>query len=411
MKTILIKILIISIILPVFVFASRIHGIFSSSAYSFVRADQENNESLHIRTYQSILLTGHDIGLNNSQLSITGIVYYDPASDFSNGNHYLTQIYTFNYQKRLLSNRLRLRVGRHTIYTSSVYGRMDGLSTDYIYKSFNLKVFAGGYIPSTGITGDMIDSHLIGSELRWIKDQTMQLSVGLSNKAHGREIYKSKYTYQDIEVPATIQRRLGIRGYYNRDRISLSLLARINPSGFDLKDFNTHIDYSHGRIDHLSFEFKFFEPRIPDNSIFSVFDTYSTKEYRLSTDYKISQNYTGSFQYRIVQFNDDISQVLNVGVRTKLVYVHYTYQNGYGGASNRISGQINYQINRNLFFGRATIGNYKLIEGQWDDIATYVLGSRIPVHKKIFVQTELQILRNKYYNKDIRLLLNLSYRI
>ncbi|NQT63258.1 MAG: hypothetical protein HQ556_09910 [Candidatus Marinimicrobia bacterium] len=402
---------VILLLFPIVIIAGSVNGILSSSVYSFVREDLNNNSDRHIRTYQSLLLTGNNIGLKNSRFIVSSVFYYDPASDFGDGKSYSAQIYNFNFHKRLLSNRLKIILGRHTVYSPSAFGRIDGLSGEYIYKTLKFKLFGGGYIPGTGFAGDPIANHLVGSEIKWLKNERMQLSIGLSNKAHAREIYKSIKTNRIIEVPATIQRRLGLKGYWSIDRISLYMLARIHPTLFEMKDFNAHIDYSHGRIDHLSFEFKFFEPRIPENSIFSVFDTYSTKEYRLSSDFKFTEKFTGSFQYRLVQFNDDHSQVLNLAVRDDHIYVQFTNQSGYGGKSNHVTGQISEQFKRTVLYGRVTLGNYRLIEGDITDRATLVLGSRVPIYSKMSIKTELQMLRNKYYAKDVRFLLNLSYRL
>ncbi len=371
----------------------------------------ENNSVRHFRTYQSLLLTGNNLGLMDSRMIVSGVFYLDPASDFGNNKSYRLQLYNFNYRKRLLNNSLNLVLGRQSVITASVFGRMDGLSASYSHKKLKSTVFAGGYIPGTGFTGDPLANHLLGAEVRWLQSSDLHLSAAWSQKAHAREVYKSIKTYRTIEVPATIQNRLGLRFFIRRQGLSLYAQARVYPaSGFQLKDFNTHVDYQHGRIDHLSFEIRYFEPRVPDNSIFSVFDAYNTTVYRLSSDYKLTPELTGFFQVRYVQFNDDHSQTFNIGLRGGQYFLQVHHQEGYGGISTHVTARASMRVKDIVLFSRGSLGNYRLIEGDPNDLATLVLGSRIPLHKRMFIKTEVQLLRNEYYRRDTRFLFNLSYR-
>ncbi|NOZ08426.1 MAG: hypothetical protein GXO91_06065, partial [FCB group bacterium] len=153
------------------------------------------------------------------------------------------------------------------------------------------------------------------------------------------------------------------------------------------------------------------EPRIPENSIFSVFDASSTQDVRLSGSRILRGALSGNFQIRHILFDGETADVLSLGIGLPGVQATYIFQSGYGGATSRVQLAGEKTLGHFNLYSRLILGRYKLLEGTWDDLATFVLGNRISLHKRLDLNTEIQGLRNQYYDKDIRFLCTLMVRI
>lgn len=404
--------LIFFFIFPMFLSGGNINGYLSTSAYTFTRRNMENSSVLHIRMYQSIWLQGSNLLIKKSRLNLSGIFYLDPLNSFD--NEPIFQIYSFNYSTDWFSKKLKIKIGRQFQYIVSDAGRFDGFSTNYNHKEFTFKSFIGSYIPATGITDHPLKNKFWGGEIRWHKYKTLDIRMGFSDKTYGRPVYRSIKLNKDIKVPASFKRRVGLQIRLQSRNLSFFVRSRYRTVNFNLTDFTVQTEFKglgNTLLKNLIFSYYLREPRIPDNSIFSVFNTYSSQEISLSGRLSLFKKLTGQFFIRNVFFNKNQAKVFSFGIGSKYYRFNFIHQNGYGGSSNRLVASAHYSIGKSNFSSRITLGNYRLIEGSWNDLSTLTFRLNHPFWKRLAINTEIHLLQNKYYAKDARFLVGLRYRI
>ncbi len=390
-------------------FGFGLQGYLSSSLYSFNRENREQTSLQHLRLYESFYLQGSDLGLENSRVTLAGLIYTDPVNAFNNDP--VLRIYKASYRADLFSGGLTLDLGRQFVYSLATSGRMDGVMLAGSWRKLRFKGFGGAYVPASGWTGDPVSDYLAGAELKWSAKTNLKFGLGISGKNHGRNIYHSSFTYKDVEVPARLETRLAYQLEYNPGVTQFYIRGRQRLTDWVLTELTVVASRPLAGFKDFRFEYNFREPRIPENSIFSVFDASNTQDFRLSASRKIHGSLSGGFQIRHIIFDGERSDVLSVNAKLHKVQATYIYQSGYGGATSRVQLAGEKSVGSFNLYGRITLGRYKLLEGTWDDLATFVLGNRIFLRKRFELNTELQGLRNRYYDKDIRFLCTLMVRI
>ncbi|MFQ6605890.1 MAG: hypothetical protein ACE5D2_08825 [Fidelibacterota bacterium] len=389
-----------------------VNGVFSSSAYTFSRQDLNDSTLTHVRLYQTFLVHGSDLLLKNSRLNFSGVFYTDPVNTFS--NEPVFQLHNLNYTTFWFKRKFALVVGRQFKYSVSDAGRLDGLSARYRWKKLDIHGFMGAYVPASGLTDKPMDNLFMGFEMGWKPSTTMALKVGMSDKQHSRPVYRSPRMGKRIEVPPSIKRRLGLQARWQRNGLAVYFRSRHQLRQFQLADLLIQTSYQGSRLQpfkNLVLEYNLREPRIPENSIFSVFNSHSSQELRLSGQVLLTKDITGKFQLRQVFFQGDQATIVSLGAGNRTYQVSVIHQEGYGGSSNRLTAGQFVTIGKLNLTSRITVGNYRLLEGSWDDLATVALRASYPLWKKITVDSEMDVLRNKYYRRDIRFLLGLRYRL
>ena len=402
-------------------YGGKFYGYLSTNTYTFSRQNQDDSTLVHTRLYQSVWLQGRDVLLKNSRLNVSGVFYMDPVNPFHYGDEenstdadYVFQIYNFNYSTSWFSKKLIIVLGRQFQYSVSDAGRLDGISTDYSYRKIKMKGFAGLYVPASGMTENPSDDYFYGGEISWKKSKAFDLKIGYSDKSHSRADYHSNLVFKDVKVPPSIRQRVGIQSRLTRGQVTFYARTRHQLRPFDLDDATIQTTY-HGRdgqkIQNVVLEYDLRKPRIPDNSIFSVFDTYSSQEISFRGRLSLVKQFSGWFNVRKVLFNNDQSSIILFGTGTPLYQLEVIFQGGYGGSSNRVVAGIRKSIKKLNIAGRVSLGNYRLIEGQWNDLSTVTLSGSYPVWNKLEINSELHVLKNKYYTNDTRLQLGIRYRL
>jgi hypothetical protein len=391
--------------------AARINGYVSSTAYTFAREAPDRSQQFHLRLYQSLVLQANGLGFTSSQLSFAGVFYTDPLNPFDNEPRF--QVYQLRYRFPLFAKRLDLSLGRQFVTLSSASARLDGMVGRFRVRSLQFQVVAGGYVPASGWTGDPITNHFAGVELEWTRGRNLTLKGGVSAKAHERAPYRFQINSREtaIEIPATLQRRLGLQAKWHFKGISVYARTRNDLHDLRPKDVLMQLEYQYRRLENLVFEYRFREPQLPDNSIFSVFANHSNRELRLSGSVRLTTRSTGNFLVRHIRFADEQATIYTIGGEMTHLAFSLNHQMGYGGTADFLT-ITGHSIWNNLYlYGKLTWGNYRLLEGTWNDLVTCRTGLRLPLWNKVQLQVEFQWLSNRYYARDLRGLMSLTYRL
>jgi hypothetical protein len=405
------RIAVLACLLGAWVQGASVQGYFSTSTYTFSRRSLEDSTQLHFRLYQSALVRANDLLFKKSRLSFSGIFYTDPVNSFD--NEPVFQVYQFSYLTQWFQSRLMVTVGRQFVYSTGGSGRMDGLLLQHNLKTLRLKGFVGGYVPASGITSEPFKNRFLGLELRWRPSQTLDLRLGYLDKAHGRTEYRSEYV-RNTAVPATIQRRLGFQGRWQGRSWSLFLRNRYKVVPFQTADLTVQLARQvrrSSRLQNVVVEYTFREPQVPDNSIFSVFNASPHQELRVQTQVRLTGQLITFGEVRQVLLRDDQATDLTLGLRRGAYSVALRNQAGYGGNGSQLTLRGYQQVGKIGLEGHLSLGNYRLLEGTWNDLATATLQGSLPLGKRFVLTTELQVLRNKYYARDTRLFAGLKYSL
>ncbi|MCF6238366.1 MAG: hypothetical protein L3J79_06090 [Candidatus Marinimicrobia bacterium] len=388
----------------------RLQGLFNTGMYSFTRSGANDSTLFHTRLHQSLSLNARDLALKDSQLRISGIFYMDPLNSFSNepGFH----IYRLSYQTKWFDRQLSIDLGRQFIYSITATKRIDGIQTVWNRSALSLKIFAGGYLPGLGTTYSPIADHLLGADLLWKFKPGFNLGVGVSELGRDRTTYEViGLRNGDISVTSSARQRLGYQFNWHTKRFSTYFRARNDLFSLELQDLRARVSYRGDRIRSFSLEYLHREPQVLENSIFSVFDGYASQQIRSQLSISINSDLIAHFRIKHIQFESNRSDQLSAALGYKMIRLDLRHQQGYGGEYNHIIISTNLAMGQSRVYGKLNLGNFKLLEGESQDLATALLGLHIPIGRQFQLKLEGQALRNIYYQYDSRLYLGLRYRL
>jgi hypothetical protein len=175
-------------------------------------------------------------------------------------------------------------------------------------------------------------------------------------------------------------------------------------------EFNGRYD----QIDNLGINlyYNYRAPQIRYNSIFAVFDYGNTQEIEGGLDYKINSDFTVYGKFGNVEYKDDNSQRISLGVNTS--YGSLNFRNTFGYAGELMS--VSLYSARTLPCGMITpsLGlaytNYKLSEdAESSDIISVLAGVNVRPWNTLSFDLQGQFSDNKIYKNDMRIFFKINY--
>ncbi len=159
-------------------------------------------------------------------------------------------------------------------------------------------------------------------------------------------------------------------------------------------------------------EYIYRQPRLAYNSIFSVFNTNSTKEVEAGLEYRPMRTAFFFARFANVAYVDESSQRLVVGGTYDIFSATYTQNFGYAGELNGISMQAVYPmmertLNPMLAFGYATYKHSPdAVEGE---VLNGTVGVIYRPSRTISADLQMQWMSNPQYQGDMRVFLKVNY--
>ncbi|MBC8191983.1 MAG: hypothetical protein ISR87_05405 [Candidatus Marinimicrobia bacterium] len=389
---------------------TTIQGLFNTGIYTFSRTNSMDSTLFHSRMHESISLDARDLVLKNSHFRTSSIFYMDPVNAFSNEPAF--HIYTLSFETLWFDRALRVNLGRQFVYGITASRRIDGIQTTWKRSSLSLKLFAGGYLPGLGTTYSPMSDHLFGADLLWKLKPGLSLGLGISDLGRDRASYEVTGIRNGvISVTSTAQRRLGYQINWLKNNLSAYLRGRHDLLGLGVQDLRSRVTYRGHRLKSLSLEYSNRSPQILQNSIFSVFGGTGSQEYTGRAAYAITPSITAYLNVRHIQFKGNQADIYSAALGYRSIRFDTHHQAGYGGAYSHVTLSANHALRNSRIYGKVNLGNYKLLEGESRDLATVLMGARVPIGIKFQMNIEGQVLRNPYYSYDTRLYFGLRYRL
>jgi len=398
--------------------AQNINGRFSSSVYSFERIDSADVSKNHLRAYQML-----NLNLNYGDVSIRSYLNFenDFAQDIKDDPR--LRFYNLYLEARNILDIATLKLGRQPIINSVVGGLMDGVSLSLRKYDFQLSGFYGGNVPAYQkfeLIENFSDNYIAGGKLTTTLIKNLRLGVGYLNKNFKPLDYKALRLDPDLNpIEVLIQNKsnqfqfiTGEASYYLPSEFSVDIRY-----DYDLNFKQTSKIEFDARVEHIkdagiNLYYSFREPKIRYNSIFSVFDYGNTEEIEIGTDIKINKNFTVLGNLGIVNYKDDNSSRVGIGLATSVGTFNYKKTFGYAGELDAISGYSAYTLADGLITPSAGFSytTYKLTpDAEKNSLTTILVGLNFRPFRKLSFDIQGQYMDNKIYKDDFRLLFKLNH--
>jgi hypothetical protein len=329
------------------------------------------------------------------------------------------------FRARRIANMVDVSVGRQFIFAGVGNGLMDG--ADLKLSVLNGKLgaqFYGGYnvvesrtlswkksLPDNAfygvqITGSPIDDLLLGvSYMNRTRTPDAFTVVRLDSLFNPYLVtlyytpYEEEYASFDAQYALLANVSVYGRGDYdvNLERLSRAeLSARV------------------GVLQSLfvTGEFLHREPRLAYNSIFAVFNNYSTQEVEGGVEYDIAPTFRTFARYAFVNYKDDNSQRITFGGSYEFLSASFTRNIGFAGDLNGVALQAAYPLQDRTLIPMVGVGygSYKISP---DDPTNTVINGSIGLTyrpmQSLSADIQTQVMQNRLYNNDVRIFLKVNY--
>jgi hypothetical protein len=154
------------------------------------------------------------------------------------------------------------------------------------------------------------------------------------------------------------------------------------------------------------------EPRIPQNSIFSVFESGRTTEYEFGGNYNIDRNWRTLATAAYTTYGNDNAKRANIGIGYKKYSITYLKQTGVAGEMDGGSLMAYETFLRNRVMANVMLSYANYSIGTTDtrhDTYSLALGGNYRLGTSLSFDGQLQWLKNKYYDNDVRIFLRGNY--
>lgn len=351
--------------------------------------------------------------------------YLNLENDFAQDIKYDPRLRFYNLylEARNIFNVATIKLGRQPVIYSVAGGLMDGASLSLKMSDIQLNAFYGGNVPAyqkLELIENFNDNFIAGGKITTTLIKNLRFGAGYVNKNFKPQDYKAIRLDPNLNpIEVLIQNNsnqfqyiLGEASYYLPQIFSVDVRYE-----YDLNFKETSKIEFDGRYEEikdlgLNFYYSFREPKIRYNSIFSVFDYGNTQEIEMGADIRIDKNITVLGQLGIVNYRDDNSSRIGLGLATSVGTFNYKKTFGYAGQMDALSAYSAYTLFDGLLTPSAGFSytTYKLTPTSEENKLTSILvGFNIRPLRKLSFDIQGQYMDNKIYKDDFRLLFKLNH--
>jgi hypothetical protein len=399
-------------------FPQNLNGRISSSFYTYERYDSASSSETHLLSFQSVSLN-----FNKDNFSIRS--YGDFEHDFTNPqvDDPRLRVYNLYVEGRELFKLFTLKLGRQPIFNSVAGGVMDGLDVDMRKGDYKVTAYYGLNVPAYQkfqLNSGWNDNFIAGGKFQTSAIKNFDISLGYINKNFKPMDYWATRLDENLNpITVLIQENSNQFQFVNADVVynQKNLFTIDSRYDYDLNYKETskfEITGTYNQLEkiHFSAYYDYRQPLIRYNSIFSVFDYGNTQEYELGTEYFIDKTLWLSARYGDVQYNDDNSQRITLGVNSNYGSINFRKTFGYEGELSSLSA---YSA-KTFFEGQFTpsIGisftNYRLSDyDNTNHLVTVLAGFNYRPVRMLSFDLQGQYMDNKIYSNDFRVFFKANY--
>ena len=401
-----------------FISAQNINGRFSSSIYTFQRYNSEISSENYLRAYEML-----NLNLNYGKVSVRSYLNFETDVMTKMDTDPRLRFYNLYLEARDLLDIATVRLGRQPIINSIAGGVYDGASLTLKKSDYKFNAYFGGNVPAYQkfeLIENFEENFLYGGKFTTTVIPNFQVGVGYVNKSFQPQKYITERLNPDLNlIEVEIENKSNqyefLTGEINFNQTGLvSVFTR---GDYDL-NFNQlskiEFDARTEAVDRLGINvyYNYRQPKIRYNSIFAVFDYGNTHELELGADYKINNMLTVIGKFGNVQYKDENSQRVSVGLSTTYGSLNYRKTFGYAGELDAVSLFSGYTFFEGLFTPSVGLSytSYKLNpDDEANNITSLLVGANIRPFRMLSFDLQGQYMDNKIYKNDLRFFFKLNY--
>lgn len=411
------KKLIILFIAPAILLAQNLNLRLTTTAYMWQRYETPEVSTNHLRTYQLAQLT-----LSKGNVSLYAFVNISSDLREKQSGDPMFRFYNFYINWRNIFNRVNFRFGRFAVYSGVGVGTIDGAYINAkIYKFLSANIYGGFLMPVNqkfSLNDDPKNNFIYGAQLKFLSDE-FSASLSYFNQHRRPKPYSALRAdslgdvfVQEINLISSQYQLLS--GDLRYESSILEVYSRVD---YDINK----IKFARGEVSaavnlmnkfKLSAGYDYRDPRIPVNSIFSVFNYSVTKELEFGVHYTISSMLRAYVGFSNVKYVDDNSRRVILGFDAGYATINLAKRLGYAGELDGISAQAYYPMFNNRFIPNLGLNytSYKLSEESGrHKVLVFSIGGTLRPNSALSFDVQAQYLQNKVYKSDFRVFFKFSY--
>ena len=406
--------------MPCALSAQSFSGRLTSSFYAYERSDSIGATSGHARGYQAF-----QIDLRNPNLLFR--TYGQLDTDFSTelAGDGRVRMYNLYFEWKNIAQRGELRLGRQPIFGGAGSGTVDGAQLKVrVAKWLRLKAYGGGLLPlhqRAKLTDDFGENYMAGGQATFSPNSDLNLSVSYFDKHQQREGFEAlradsvgNIFTQFISPEDRAFRFASVDASWQFNRGS-SLYGRSDYDwhGSQITRGELAIRSELSSKIFVSGNYIFRSPRLPWNSIFSVFNIEDNHEIEGGLTYRHRPNLRFYGNVAEILYSDDESLRFTLGADCNHGSLHFVRRSGYAGELNGVNAAFYYPLHAGTCLPSLQVSwaSYKLDADadESQDLFSGAAGLLVRPWQEITFDGQLQFLNNRFYSNDVRFLLRVQY--
>ena len=290
-----------------------------------------------------------------------------------------------------------LKGNHNEIFTATIYGGRNVSSALYHQSNNELK-----------------NNFLIGGQILSTYFHNTRIGVSYINRNMERKNYFAIRTDTILVKPGSrYQQLVGLDFRYdNNEFYSDNIRVDYDLNAKQLSRAQWNGRYSYDAQLAFTGDVLYRVPRIPFNSFFTMFEPEEIMEYELGAEYLFVSGVRSFGKFALVQMEDDNSNRFTFGVTTNYGSISYSGTSGFAGKMSTISAQCVYPLMEQTIiptFG-VLYSSYKFDENTKSENALGALfGGTIRPIQSFSCDIQMQYIKNKILNSDVRLFVRLNY--
>ncbi len=407
----------IFLLIPALLFSQNLNLRLTTTAYMWQRQEAPEISTNHLRAYQLAQLT-----LSKGNLSLHA--FANLSNDFreKQTDDPRLRFYNFYVNWRNIFNRFNLKFGRLAVYSGVGVGTIDGAYINArISKFLSANVYGGFLMPQDqkfALNDDPKNNFMFGGQLKFSRS-SLYASLSYFNQHRKSKVYEALRadSLGDVfvkEINLTSAQYQIVSGDLSYEFSNFEVYSRVDYDINKVKFSRFEISAGVNLVERLKLSagYDYRDPRIPANSIFSVFNYGVTKEIEAGVHYKISPTLRVYVGFSNVRYVDDKAQRIVLGFDAGYGSVNFAKRLGYAGELDGISAQVYYPMFNNKFIPNASLSfaSYKLWDGgEKHKSLVLSLGGNLKLNNAISFDVQSQYIQNKIYKSDFRVFFKFNY--
>lgn len=399
--------------------AQLMTGRLTTSFYGFEGRDTALAKVLYLRAYENVYFNAAS---GDYSFNMNAMVSNDFGSTIETDPE--LRVNSFLMKVKNIGGFADISAGRQFVFAGVGSGLIDGISGSAKFLDNNLVIQGYGgsnVIQSREIRKNYIGTNgLFGGQITYAPIEDGAVSVSYMNKRWKRKPYTA-LRMDSLFNPYSIV----INSRPNEEELASVDLEYQYEQAYSIQaktdyDFRTE-ELSKiqtfarvGVVNDLNVtaEYIYRQPRVAYNSIFSVFNTNSTKEIEGGIEYRPMLKTFLFARFANVDYVDESSQRIVVGGMYDFISATYTQNFGYAGELNGVSVQASYPMMERTFTPMCAVGyaTYKLDKADAaSDVFNGTLGATYRPFQTLSTDLQMQWMSTPQYKSDMRIFLKINY--